>query len=111
MAPYSPLNYHSLSQEHEKYPSDIVVEKIEQRPIHSDEVYNAQEAFLISSSRLVAGVTSWNGQKIGDGLPGPSALAFENILENDKKPREDAPPGLHIEVPYGFTTGMRSQIK
>ena len=96
-------------QEHEKYPSDIVVERIEQRPIHSDEVYEAQEVFLISSSRLVVGLTSWNGQKIGDGRPGPSALAFENILENDKKPREGS--GLHIEVPYGYMTGMRGQIK
>ena len=82
--------------------------KIEQRPIHSDEVLRAKEAFLIGSSHRVTAITSWNGINIGDGRPGASALAFGNILENDQVPCEGSTQ--HIEVPYGYTTGMRGQL-
>ena len=95
-------------QEHKKYPRDVLAHKIEQRPIHSDEVYQAKEAFLIGSSHLVVGLNSWNGQNIADGQPGSQALAFSNILENDKDPKEGS--SQHIEVPYGYVTGMRGQL-
>lgn len=95
-------------QEHNNWPSDITVERIEQRPIHSDEVLQAKEVFLIGSSHRVTAITSWNGANIGDGRPGSSALAFGNILENDQVPREGSTE--HTEVPYGYVTGMRGQL-
>ncbi|GAX75021.1 hypothetical protein CEUSTIGMA_g2467.t1 [Chlamydomonas eustigma] len=94
--------------EHERFPSDVLVNKIEQRKIHFEEVYAAKEAFLIGSNTLVTAITSLNGQDIADGRPGASSIAFANMLENDQLPREQSP--VHIEVPYGYVTGMRGQI-
>jgi branched-subunit amino acid aminotransferase/4-amino-4-deoxychorismate lyase len=94
--------------EHERFPSDVLVHKIEQRKIHVEEVYKAKEAFLIGSNTLVTAITSLNGQDIADGKPGASSIAFANMLENDQLPREDSP--VHIEVPYGYITGMRGQL-
>jgi len=110
--PAIPASSHSplftLFQEHERWPKDIVVERIEQRPIHCDEVLAAKEAFLMSSSLMVMPIISWNGSKIGDGMSGQSAIAFSLLLERDRKPKEGSTQ--HIEIPYGAVTGMRSQL-
>ncbi len=84
------------------------MERIEQRPIHSDEVYSAKEIFLVDSGHLITPLTSWNGEQIADGLAGISAVAFGSILELDRIPREGC--SKFTEVPYGYVTGMRSQL-
>jgi branched-subunit amino acid aminotransferase/4-amino-4-deoxychorismate lyase len=60
--------------------------KVEQRPIHSDEVYSAKEAFLIGSTKLAMPITRWNGKPISDGKPGSFAASFKHLLEKDREP-------------------------
>ncbi|MFQ5895902.1 MAG: aminotransferase class IV [Nitrospinota bacterium] len=48
----------------------------------------SREAFLIGSSIAVAPVVEWDGAPIGDGKPGPVALALRELLEEDKRSGE-----------------------
>jgi D-alanine transaminase len=49
---------------------------VEQRPFTLEEAYAAREAFITSASQIVLPVTRIDGRPIGDGAPGPTALAL-----------------------------------
>jgi len=101
-----------LIQMHKDYPSDVMVTRVEQRRIHKHEVLRAKEAFLVDTGLLVTAIVSLDGHQISDGQPGNHAMAFANMLENDRLPMEGSMEGFmqHIEVPYGYVTGMRGQL-
>jgi 4-amino-4-deoxychorismate lyase len=46
----------------------------------------------------------WDAQLIGDGTVGVVALQIRAMLEGDVRPRRGS--GQHVQVPYGFLTGM-----
>lgn len=76
--------------------------------MHVDELLQAREVFVSSTTTLVVPVTHVDEKPIGDGTVGKSALALYAALVNDMKPVEGS--GRHMEVPYGYLTGMRSQL-
>ncbi len=53
--------------------------EIEERSFTVDEALNAAEAFVTSATTFVTPVISINGQKIGDGTPGPIAQKLREI--------------------------------
>jgi 4-amino-4-deoxychorismate lyase len=81
---------------------------VEQRPIHVDELLQAQEVFVSSTTSLVVPITHVDEHPIADGKVGKSALALYAALVNDMRPVEGS--ARHMEVPYGYLTGMRSQL-
>ncbi len=46
----------------------------------------------------------WDTQLIADGTAGIVALQIRVMLQNDTKPTPES--DQHVEVPYGFMTGM-----
>ena len=58
---------------------------------------------MTSSTLPVMSVVEWDGVPIGDGKPGPLALALRKLLLSDAEPKED---GQHDAVPYGYLTMM-----
>jgi len=51
------------------------------RPIHVDELRNAEEVIITSSTRLLRAVTRINGDPVGQGEPGPIARTlFDGLL-------------------------------
>lgn len=46
---------------------------------------------------------------MGDGTVGIVALQVRVMLQNDAKPRDGS--DQHIEVPYGYLTGMPAQTE
>jgi len=64
--------------------------------VTAEEGRGAAEMMLIGSSIQVAPVVEWDGQKIGDGRPGPVAKALMELLEKDMRTAKDR----LIEVPY-----------
>jgi 4-amino-4-deoxychorismate lyase len=56
----------------------------------------AREMMLIGSSIKVASIVEWDGQKIGDGRPGPVAKALLALLDDDMRNGQDR----LIAVPY-----------
>lgn len=89
-------------------PDDLPIDKVEQRPITSDDVMGALEAMLINSIGGVVPITHLDGAPIADGTAGAIALALQQLLINDREPREGSP--RHVPVPYGALTGMRNQL-
>ncbi|MGI9483341.1 MAG: D-amino-acid transaminase [Hyphomicrobiales bacterium] len=53
--------------------------KVELRPFTVDEAKAADEAFLSSASTFVMPIIEINGQKLGDGKPGPVSRRFREI--------------------------------
>jgi D-alanine transaminase len=49
---------------------------VEERPFTLQEAYHAREAFITSATQIVLPVVSIDGHKIGDGKPGPVAVAL-----------------------------------
>jgi len=47
-----------------------------ERPFTLEEAYAAREAFITSASQIVLPVTRIDGRPVGDGVPGPTALAL-----------------------------------
>ena len=58
---------------------------------------NAAEMMLIGSSIKVAPVVEWDGQKIGDGKPGPITMKLLEMWNEDTKSAQDQ----LVAVPYG----------
>jgi branched-subunit amino acid aminotransferase/4-amino-4-deoxychorismate lyase len=84
------------------------VDSIEQRPVHIDELLAAREVFMTSTTCLVVPVTHVDETPIGDGSSGKTALALHAAMVNDMRPAEGS--ARHTAVPYGYLTGMRSQL-
>ncbi len=95
------------SQERARSPNDVIISDVQQRRMHVSEVAAAKEAFVVASTWQVAPVTSLNGKPIADGVAGITALALHYMLDNDRI--ETASPN-HTPVPYGYASGMRSQL-
>ena len=53
--------------------------KIEERPFTPTEAYGAAEAFSTSASSFVMPVVSIDGNKLGDGTPGPVARRLREL--------------------------------
>jgi D-alanine transaminase len=49
---------------------------VEERPFTLEEAYGAREAFITSASQIVLPVVRVDGRLIGDGKPGPVAIAL-----------------------------------
>ncbi|KAL4447823.1 hypothetical protein ABPG75_005042 [Micractinium tetrahymenae] len=80
------------------------IRRFEQRPVSVAEAQAAREVFFVGSSLPVMPVVQWNEKLIGDGTVGIVALQVRVMLQNDSKPRDGS--DQHIEVPYGYLTGM-----
>ena len=58
----------------------------EERDITVDEVLNASEIFLTSTTKRILPVVKLNGKIIGEGKPGPlTSLLYEKFLEMEKR--------------------------
>jgi D-alanine transaminase len=53
---------------------------VEERAFTLEEAYGAREAFITSASQIVLPVVSINGRPIGDGKPGPVAIALREVF-------------------------------
>ena len=79
------------------------VGRIERRHVHVEEAKGAAEVFMVGSSVPVMSVVGWDGEQIGDGLPGMVALQLRALVQGDVL---GVGRGQHVEVPYGYLTGM-----
>ncbi len=59
--------------------ADEIQLKVEERPFTISEAHQAKEAFSTSASSFVAPVVSIDGQRIGDGRPGPIARRLREL--------------------------------
>jgi D-alanine transaminase len=50
--------------------------RVEERPFTLDEAFGAREAFVTSASQIVLPVVQIDGRPVGDGKPGPVAIAL-----------------------------------
>jgi 4-amino-4-deoxychorismate lyase len=73
-----------------------VVKGFEVRDIPLAEAKGSAEMMFIGSSINVAPIVEWDGQKIGDGRPGPVAKALLAVLKEDMRSAKER----LIEVPY-----------
>ena len=87
---------------------DLDVAKVEQRPITLGDLRGAAEAMLVSSTYGVVGLTCVDEHVIADGKPGVVTLAAQDLLSQDREPRDGS--ARHTPVPYGMLTGMASQL-
>ncbi|DBA96325.1 TPA: hypothetical protein ACH3X3_002502 [Trebouxia sp. C0006] len=83
------------------------VDSIVQRPFSVEEAKSAREVFLTGSSLPVMPVIQWDQDAIGDGTPGRGVLSLKAMLLNHMNPANNK--GQHVEVPYGYLTGMDEQ--
>jgi 4-amino-4-deoxychorismate lyase len=72
-----------------------VLSGVEVCDIPVGEARTAREMLLIGSSVKVAPIVEWDGQKIGDGRPGPASRALLALIEQDMRTGDRL-----IEVPY-----------
>jgi D-alanine transaminase/branched-chain amino acid aminotransferase len=54
--------------------------ELEERDLTLDEIFNAKEAFITSTTKQVIAVSSIDGKKIGNGLPGEVTKMLSNKL-------------------------------
>ena len=80
------------------------VDSIVRRHFSVEEGKAAREVFLAGSSLPVMPVTMWDGDPIGDGVPGRGVLSLKALLLRHMNPANNK--GQHTEVPYGYLTGM-----
>ncbi len=83
------------------------IDSIIQRPFSVEEAKSAREVFLTGSSLPVMPVIRWDQDAIGDGAPGRGVLSLKAMLLNHMNPANNK--GQHVEVPYGYLTGMDEQ--
>ena len=91
-----------------------------QRPLPLGEARRAPHVFVMGSSARVAPVVRWDAEVISEGRPSMPVLRLRELLDKDRDPVEGAVgaafPGwagaaaqrrrMHVDVPYGFMTGM-----
>lgn len=101
-----------LLQEREQSPDDVIVKDVQQRKMHVSEITSAKEAFLVCTTYIIVPIRSVDGKPVNDNMSGQTTLALHYMLDNDLQP---PPAGVfsarHTPVPYGYMTGMRSQLK
>ena len=68
---------------------------IEVRDVPVAEARASKEMMLLGSSVKVASIVQWDDQRIGDGRPGPVALALLRLLDEDMRSSDRL-----IDVPY-----------
>lgn len=64
---------------------------------------------LISTANGVVPLTHLDDEPIADGRAGDIAMALQQLLVNDREPREGS--SRHVPVPYGGLSGMTNQLK
>ncbi|CAG9462626.1 unnamed protein product [Pedinophyceae sp. YPF-701] len=84
------------------FPELGAIKKVSQRPIKVDEIKGAEEVMMLGSTTKATSVVQWDAITIGSGAPGTVTLALRRMIENDMEP----PGPEHVEVPYGYVTGM-----
>jgi 4-amino-4-deoxychorismate lyase len=62
-----------------------LIERVEVCDLSVADARAAHEMLLIGSSVKVAPIVAWDGQRIGDGKPGPVAAAIRGLLETDMR--------------------------
>ena len=66
--------------------AELLQMKVEERPFTLEEAKSAREAFVTSASSFVCPVVEIDGQKLGDGEPGPVTAKLREIyLEESRK--------------------------
>jgi D-alanine transaminase len=55
---------------------------VEERAFSLEEAYAAREAFVTSATQIVIPVVSMDGRTIGDGKPGPVAIALRRAFHD-----------------------------
>lgn len=92
---------------------DLPITSVERRAFTTGELAGAREAFAVSTRHGVVGISHFNDKWVGDhefeGQAGPVSLALNALLELDREPVPGS--AKHTEVPYGYLTGMRSQLQ
>ena len=69
---------------------------VEVRDIPVAEARAAREMLLIGSSIKVAPIVEWDGNRIGEGTPGPASSVLRDLLERDMRSGRDR----LIDIPY-----------
>lgn len=84
------------------------IERIERRHFTVDEAKEAREVFVVGGSLPVMPVVQWDDRFIGDGAVGLSVLQLRAMMQLDMRPAmdNDVEDDQHVEVPYGYLTGM-----
>lgn len=72
------------------------------RPVPEAVARKAKEIMMIGSGVKVTAVVEWDGKPVGDGNPGPVALALEKLIEDDKYP----PSGEIEPIAYDLYQGQ-----
>eukprot|EP00879_Flechtneria_rotunda_P006201 GHRR01006519.1.p1 GENE.GHRR01006519.1~~GHRR01006519.1.p1 ORF type:complete len:108 (+),score=17.15 GHRR01006519.1:516-839(+) len=92
---------------------NLTVDRVERRTFTVDELKAAKEAFAVSTREGVVGISHIDDQFIGQHAfvdqAGPVSLALNEMLMVDRQPKEGST--RHTEVPYGYMTGMRDQLR
>lgn len=92
----------------------LTVDRIEQRTFTVQEMLAAQEAFAVSTQIGVIGITHFDDQQIGthefEGEAGTVSMALNELLVVERQPKPGSPSPAFTEVPYGYLTGMKSQL-
>jgi D-alanine transaminase/branched-chain amino acid aminotransferase len=71
---------------------------VEVRKISLDEVYNAAEAFVTSTTKRVLPVTAIDGRKISDGRPGRITAMVDEILQENEEAYINHEFGLNHKI-------------
>jgi hypothetical protein len=104
--------FNPLSSQYVKNEEYLTVARIERRTFTTQELLAAQEAFAISTRLGVVGISSFDDQQVGqhedEGEAGTVSLALNAVLEVVRQPVVGSP--RFTEVPYGYLTGMKSQL-
>ncbi len=69
--------------------SQSVLKEVSERKIHKDVVYEAKEVFLTGTSINIVPVSTYDGRKISDGMPGELFQRLRIMLENDMVNNKD----------------------
>lgn len=95
-------------QEQARSATEILVDAVEERRPHIDEVLTANEVFVVGHLTATHGIITIDESRVGDGLVGTTTLALHYLIDNDAQPKENSP--LHTPVPYGYMAGMHDQL-
>lgn len=92
---------------------NLPIEHVERRTFTVQELKAAQEAFAINTFLGVVGISHLEDEWIGTDEEfleqcGPISLALNEMVHVDRNYKKGSTK--HTEVPYGYMTGMLSQL-